>query len=468
MGVGACTLSNTPNGVGDAMIQRRIEGKSWAEIAEEFGLPNPGAARSKFTKLTGITDYKIKGKELKKLVDSNMLDSIKGASAKVAKKAVKQVDEAVKVSNAFDLPPTGPASPGPSQALLREAQKAQDDLKAAIAKIHADSVIDAKNHIDDLYGVLGGKVEDIWAEYQNGVVGYLKLSNKYGVKMSDVDDIIWNNLVKQERDIWKAYIEKPTSETGFKTVQKLVYDLRSNGMTLKEVADLTGVDADVVKLIMEGKWKMPTPGSLTYVKTASNSYGGSSYQYTEFKKETTVLFEQTNVENYSFVSETRFVEWANQNANMPSEVFNAVRRYTGSSYREINGGLRKAGTVTDTVRNIDRAMIPLPFDTRVVRYVGTDTFDSLGGIDNIGGKVFKDRGFFSTAVHTKGTFSSYPVRIEVDLPAGTPSRYVDTFSAVKGEKELIVQREQDFIVTSVTKETTPYGLNYLIKMKALL
>jgi hypothetical protein len=214
MGVGACTLSNTPNGVGDAMIQRRIEGKSWAEIAEEFGLPNPGAARSKFTKLTGITDYKIKGKELKKLVDSNMLDSIKGASAKVAKKAVKQVDEAVKVSNAFDLPPTGPASPGPSQALLREAQKAQDDLKAAIAKIHADSVIDAKNHIDDLYGVLGGKVEDIWAEYQNGVVGYLKLSNKYGVKMSDVDDIIWNNLVKQERDIWKAYIEKPTSETG--------------------------------------------------------------------------------------------------------------------------------------------------------------------------------------------------------------------------------------------------------------
>lgn len=68
--LGSCLVSNEPDGLTSALLQARIDGKSWAVIANEFGYSTPSAARAAFKKATGIADFKIKGPELKKLFDS--------------------------------------------------------------------------------------------------------------------------------------------------------------------------------------------------------------------------------------------------------------------------------------------------------------------------------------------------------------------------------------------------------------
>lgn len=74
MSIGSCLVANDPSGLAEAMIEARVQNKSWKDIAAEFSLPNPSAARKAFTKYTGITDYKLKRPTDLKKVDRSKKD----------------------------------------------------------------------------------------------------------------------------------------------------------------------------------------------------------------------------------------------------------------------------------------------------------------------------------------------------------------------------------------------------------
>jgi hypothetical protein len=62
-------LTGPANEIRERLIQYRVEGKSWAEIAKLEDLGNPGAARRAFTKYTGLKDYKTKGPEIRRMAE---------------------------------------------------------------------------------------------------------------------------------------------------------------------------------------------------------------------------------------------------------------------------------------------------------------------------------------------------------------------------------------------------------------
>lgn len=528
---GSCLVANSPQGLGDLMIKRRIDGKSWGEIAEEFGLPNPSAARSKFTKLTGITDYKVKGKELKNLVDNNLLDQIKGTSAKVAKKAVKEVDDAVTVGKAFDTVPGG------DQALADNLQKALEKstgwsksftdqvysslsqdmgsfkgtIKEMIDKNYkhlseetrekykliwdTNKLMDqygpnsALNAIDDIKSVAQvaakssldkdwtdwklsqkakadvshiDKASDIIEDYKNGQTSYLKLTQKHGVSFNDVDQAVWNHLMDvTDGDVWKAYKLKPTSEVGFQRVKSTVFEFRAKGMTEAEIKSLTDIDSFVIKLIIKDEWSLPAPGATSFVTAAP-------VKYTPYTPPTPTVQPPIHP-GYDYKSESYWTKWTEGLGNdLTSDELSYIRRYTGSEYGDFNNWLRGKKTYygkredwNDMSRGMSSSMRPAPEDIRVTRFVSQDAFPS--DLSAIEGTVYADPAFMSTTIVERGTYGAgKEIKMIIDVPQGTPIRYVDGISSNQGEKELIMDRNTAMIVTKVDRR--PGGYNVYLKV----
>lgn len=437
--LGMCLTGNSPAELGEAMINRRIQGKSWQEIADEFSLGSPSAARAKFKKLTGITDFKIKGAQLDKLVKNNLLDQIKQVTPKVAKKAVGQVDDAMSTfSQKFDY-----------------AVQAKKDALAAFSK-------------DALGQTLGGNSGAIFNDYfSDGVKSYLKLSQKYNVPIKDIDEYIFRQLVLQaDGDIWKAYVLKPTSEFGFAEVKGLVFELRSKGWTQAEIVDLFGIPKDVVKMIMDGMWSLPQPGSFTFVsapaKKASTPITSKPYKSASTSNTPITIFEgpiHTGT-NFGYPSEREMLNWINSTS--PSSALTdaqrrAIKKYTGGGYTDINDTLRYVdpdGAASDwmkaTWKELDSVMEPIPKNLTVTRFVNDDAFP--GGLETLGGTVFSDAGYFSTSIKPGGVFAYKNVKMIIDVPAGTKGRWVSDISSVgSGEQELLLARNTHMIVTKVEK-----------------
>lgn len=437
--LGTCVIANTPADMGEAMINRRIEGKSWKEIADEFNLGSPGAARAKFTKLTGITDYKIKGVDLKKLLDNDLLDTIKGAAKKQAAKVVSQVDD----------------------ALMDAAEKKKwfvnhqlDDVDEWWKKYTS---FELSNPTVNKY--------DIWADfYHNNVTSYLKLSQKYGVSISEVDEVIFRRLVyENDGNIWKAYKLKPTSEVGFKSVQQQVFDLRAKGWTIDEIESIAGIPKNVTQMILDGKWSLPAPGSASYVgapplkKTTIPTYNQPVKTYSD----PVTIFEGpvSAGQNFTLTTQAEMNEWMAQfGLDLSPDQLAALKKYTGSGYTSINNGLRGIpgypAPSQSLVDALDSSMKLLPRDLTVVRNCGYDAIGTIADIRACGGQVLKDAGYLSTSIDG-GAFSGKPMQIIIDCPAGTLGRWVSNgVSAVgNGEKEILLARNTSMIVTKVEEST---------------
>jgi hypothetical protein len=62
-------LSGPAEEIKQRLIQYRVDGKSWAEIAKAENLGTPGSARRAFTKYTGSSDYKTKGTSIRRIIE---------------------------------------------------------------------------------------------------------------------------------------------------------------------------------------------------------------------------------------------------------------------------------------------------------------------------------------------------------------------------------------------------------------
>lgn len=150
----------------------------------------------------------------------------------------------------------------------------------------------------------------------------------------------------------------------------------------------------------------------------------------------------------------------------------AVRRYTGSSYSEMNKHLRfgesidseRLGLIKDCKKALNKAKLP---EDIVVRR-GSD-YKALNGIlgqspdvriDNIEelvGRIATDKGFLSTTPIANAGFSG-DVNFIIELPKGTKAAYVAPISNFRGEKELLIQSGTQYIIKAVEKEPTKLNI----------
>ena len=421
--LGACLLANDPKGIGAGMIEARKKGVSWADIAKQFDLPNPSAARKAFTKYTGITDYKAKGQALDDLI-KQMAEGVVDTGVKTAAKAVKNVQEAVTQT------PT-------------KLVNAPDSLGAT----HGKSI----QKLAEDTGLTPGAVQSVIEKNAAGK-GYTAIRHEIisageSIEFAQIDMIVWNDLLnKANGKVWEAYLKKPTSENGFKAVKQKVLDLHAKGLDAADIAKVKEAPPEsVVDAIIKDKWSMPPMGSTKPVIPPPPPPPPVVFQGTLSGKNF-VVRDHDEMSRWS-VPLDRELTPAQQNA---------INRYTGSGYGDMNGRLRgelASGTnkPTGSIKDLQGAMKPLDKDTKVVRNVhGVMRTFKVEDLHEAVGTTFRDPGFLSTTIKQDGVFSGN-VKMHIDVPAGHPSRYVGTFGSHKHERELLLQRGTKMVITKVQK-----------------
>lgn len=431
MNTGACLIGNELTDQATQMIQARVQGKSWADIAQEHGLNTPQQARNLFTKLTGITDYKIKGQALKKMVADGIDPAL---TAKKVKAVKKTADDLLGVKS-------------------MKVQPGNTWIDSTLSKEGQDAIL-------DLY---------------NQGHGYLSIKTNTGATFEEIDQIVWNDLVKKhDGDLWKAYKEKPTSETGYKTLKDSVNDLRAKGMSIDDIFQLVGSPPkDVLEAILEGRLKLPPPGSkainIIPKKAPTPSPSSFSVQQKAVDIEVPPAVSnhppiRLNNEEFPLLSNSEMREMYPAH-NLTTTQKRAIQNYTGSGYMEINGASRGLGTqwmspteikrLEAKAKAIDRSLVPSPRSFGVNRNVDQRAFERMVGpdldLEKLKGQVISDKGFLSTSVRPGGVFSANNVHIIIEAPKGTLGRYVDHISQNSGEQEFLMARNTRMIVKDVRK-----------------
>lgn len=463
MPLGACLLANDLPFSGDAakILQMRIDGKSWKEIGEEFG-KSPSGARKLFTDLTGITDYKIKGMELKKLASSD-LDALKVPKMKKPKpKAGESELEAIAKAPKITIDDFTVSKPWEGYGSLLE------DIPSVGTKTAAqryNEVIDLANQ---------GK-------------GYLAISQATGLDIAMVDRIVWQDLLmKYDGNIWKAWQAKKTSQEGIKAVTDAVMKARAKGATIEEISKISGIPEDVLKKILGGDWKpspfaAPLPGQPGYKppkpKPHENPTGtptkpplGAGQPPPPGQKVTSPYF---GGEEFPMLD---IEAMRAMNPALTSEELAALKRYTGSYYTSVNSYLRtgQPSSAAGTVRAIDRAMAKsrTTAPMTVTRGMNLNGFN-MGWIDDLNAlknTVIRDPGYMSTSNHINGVFHN-AVRLEIECPPGTKGIYVQPFSSNSHEMEFLMDRNQPLKVLSVQKlppPNLPGGAQWLVKARVIV
>lgn len=148
----------------------------------------------------------------------------------------------------------------------------------------------------------------------------------------------------------------------------------------------------------------------------------------------------------------------------------AINQYTASGYIPMNAALRgtEDGTLNDYTRagRLQRAMRPLPANTRLYRGVGPAAFgfnrDHLiteARMQDLVGKTLTDHGFVSSSIENDNAFTANEIQLEIQAPKGTPALYVGTLSANPEEFEMILAAGTKYQVVEVTSRTSANGIS---------
>ena len=427
MSLGACLVANDPKGIGEAMIKRRIDGVSWKDIADEFDLGSPGAARNYFKKVTGIADFKAKGKALEQLL-KDFAEGGPAMGANTATKAVKAVADSVNKT---------PVQLAEQAGLKNAKWKSTSELAKDL-----DLTEDA--------------VEFLVKKYEAGEHGYTALkssanANGHYVDFAKIDEVVWNTLLqKHEGKTWAAYASKPTSETGFNAVKKKVLDLHAKGLSAEDIAKIKEAPPEgVVHAIIKDKWQMPPMGATKPIippppPAPPEMFSGALPQGTNYKRH----------------SNGEMQQWVDSlGQDLTEAQAQAVRSYTGSGYHSMNGWLRgesPGSTKPRHISGVDGAMRPLPFDTVVTRNV-SDARRTFGTteLDELVGATWRDPAYMSTTIVESGVFGG-SVQMIINVAKGFKARYVRNLG-VGSEYELLLARGSKFVIHKVEKRTGSYG-----------
>ena len=164
------------------------------------------------------------------------------------------------------------------------------------------------------------------------------------------------------------------------------------------------------------------------------------------------------------VEEVGYKEGVPHTDHLSSILKASITKYTGSSYRGMNGALRNdlKGAGEDTLRNIKNiqkafALSP-PVKKETVVKRGFD-FDGLKGmadaaglasIDEMAvGMTLLDKGFVSTTHHEKASFGS--IKTEIIVPVGAKALHIAPISLHKGENETLLPSGSKFLIESIDK-----------------
>lgn len=484
MGIGTCLLSNEPEDAKNQLIQARIDGKTWKQIQEEFGFSSVQVARKTFRKVTGINNLQVKGKELKNMLDAGMMDELKAGLPKKPPKIkppstpeegigsdawAKQMNEETAQKYGFTAAPgqTGSVLQGEvgdlmSAAFPDEANKIfledyAEHLHFQKASTQAEikkALLQQQTSIQNVGG--SDTAEKIIAELKQGQF-YGALNAKYGAQFADIDALYWGDALPAASfestnsiysAVWDAYTNKPTSEFGFKAVQDVVWNLKKAGATQAGIVDATGIDKNVVDLILKDNWSLPGKGSKTYV--GYNSPAAASSYSTSYSTTTSQLLGESN--SFGNMSKANVDGWIQTlGTDMTSQQRSYWSQYSGSFYTEVNSELRSGGyryggsRAASAAKDMKETMRPLPSDYTLHRGVSYNAFPN--GVPDVG-MPYDDPGFISTSFGDHAAFSSRPVQMHIDAPAGTLGRPIYNISGFgMSEREIVLDAGTKFIVT---------------------
>lgn len=535
MSMGASLIANEPDGLAKALIDARVKGKSWKQIADEFGYANPSAVRSAFKKATGIDNFKVKGPAVKDLFNAakgvpnaGKVEDLAQAAAKAINidpatpKQLQFLDDLIKKTEVEDFIKYDVTTLSKKEASelidqlqdmkLQQAKASQAKAGNSVKSIKQAKIDEAKDLVEKLYGGMSdatikamkswptedldnylGNLKNQYAKkvshesvqasapakeasqkvtqpfkykqepkpsylYDGDVLEdlkagktYAQINSKYpNLSFDQIDEINWNRLLeKNDGDVWKAFKEKPTSQRAESAVKSLYGDAKAAGQTAEDILKNTGMDKGTLKALEDGTWKKSHPGTYSYQPPVDPSYSPPPPQYSTPSYSSPAAQVGRTGTNFPKGNHNDLVMWNNSlGQDLTGVQFKAIKNYTGSGYYDINTQLRNGGTHSITDR-LDKVFRPVPEDMHVVR--GTRGNSILQGRDpkEMVGTVFEDKGYMSTSV---GSGFSGDLRFMIDIPRGTPARYVDTMSTHQGEKELLLPRGTKFMVEGVKQE----------------
>lgn len=316
-------------------------------------------------------------------------------------------------------------------------------------------------------GLTQSQIDQI-IEMNNSGHGYLAIKGNVNVEFSQIDDVVWNNLLKKHDGFtWNAYVEKPTSESGFNAVKDKVFESRGKGLTVDEIAAKPGAPPKpVIQAIMDDKWKLPLPGAKAPIippppPPPPQTFGGTfPSSGTDFRRH----------------NDQEMLNWIRPDTELlKRDQRSAIKNYTNSGYHDINAYLR-GGSVENTsgygynnsnvvklVENIDATMRPIPVDITLTRnFHGVKYLPAAP--EEMVGKVMWDDAFLSTSVRTDGVFSG-DVQLIINAPQGTMGRYVNDISIHSNEQEMILARGTRMVVTKVEKSVNPNSYDQSFRYK---
>ena len=178
------------------------------------------------------------------------------------------------------------------------------------------------------------------------------------------------------------------------------------------------------------------------------------------------LFQRVTVERARLM-QSRMGSWTESQKE-------ALRTYTGSTYREINGLLRgtyhpskfEKQDLESLIRKISAGMKPVTEDLLVHRtaHAGQFGFRTAEDAFKAVGKTVVDDGFLSTAVESEvNQYATFSFSIEV--PKGTKAAFIRDISRFQNENELLIDKGTKFKVLKVEK-TGQHGAVH-IRLRAI-
>jgi hypothetical protein len=160
-------------------------------------------------------------------------------------------------------------------------------------------------------------------------------------------------------------------------------------------------------------------------------------------------------------SDAEAVAYLKRNApHLPATQADAVGRYTGDKFHELNKALRSGNASDPDVARIDAAMRPAPDDLIVTRHVAADAFgladSDLAKVQDMAGKKIRDAAYSSASLGSPHAGGLGGVTLRIAVPKGTPVVNAAALSSNPHEREILLGRGAELAVSQV-KPNSRYG-----------
>lgn len=174
----------------------------------------------------------------------------------------------------------------------------------------------------------------------------------------------------------------------------------------------------------------------------------------------------SGVEPRKFANDREALTYLEENKpRIPRAQIDAVNRYTGDMFFDLNQRLRGGDSSDPEVARIDAAMRPLPDDLVLTRHVGPEAFglrpSEMSEVERLAGHKITDEAYSSSAIGTPYGGGLGGVTMHILAPKGTPSVIASPISNNPYEREVLLARGMQFAVSRVVRNNR-YGYDMFV------